>query len=179
MSTLPLQIAFRDMAHSDAVAQAVREKADKLELFCDRISSCRVTVGMIQKHRRQGKLFNIRVDITVPGSEIVVNRDRDEDVYVAIRDAFDHARRRLEDYARRQRGDEKLHEPESSGHVVRLFEEAGYGFIEKADGAEFYFHRYNVVHPDFDGLRVGDAVTFLEESGGEGAQANRVSRKGA
>jgi len=172
---LQTQIVFRDMPPSDAIEAALRAKAAKLDRFYDRIMSCRVTVGTIRKHKRQGKLYNIRVDVTVPGSEIVVNRDNAEDIYVAIRDAFDHADRRLEEYARRQRGDVKTHEPESRGRIVRLFGEDGYGFIEKADGTEFYFHRYNVVHPEFDALEVGDEVAFMEEAGGEGLQANRVS----
>ncbi|MDE2342491.1 MAG: HPF/RaiA family ribosome-associated protein, partial [Betaproteobacteria bacterium] len=134
----------------------------------------RVTVGIIQKHKHQGKLFNVRVDLTVPGSEIVVNRDKAEDVHVAIRDAFDAARRQLEQYSRRIRGDVKTHEPEARGKVARLFPEQGYGFIEKDDGTELYFHRYNCVHPAFDQLQVGDGVRFLEEAGSDGLQANRV-----
>lgn len=172
---LPLQIVFRDVPRSEAIESAIHDKAGRLEHFFDRIMGCRVTVGIIQKHRHQGKLFNIRIDLSVPGSEIVINRDQAEDIYVAIRDAFDHARRRLEDYARRHRGDVKAHELESHGRVVRLFTDEGYGFIEKADGTQFYFHRYNVVHPDFDELEVSDEVSFLEEGGSEGLQANRVS----
>jgi ribosomal subunit interface protein len=176
---LPLQIVFRDLPRSDAIESAIREKAEKLDQFFDRIMSCRVTVGLIQKHKHQGKLFNIRVDLTVPGSEIVVNRDRAEDVYVAIRDAFDHAKRKLEDYARRARGDTKAHEPESRGRIVRLFGDEGYGFIEKeADATELYFHRFNVVHPEFEHLSIGDEVVFLEEAGAEGPQANRVRLHG-
>ena len=41
----------------------------------------------------------------MPGQEIVVNHEHDEDVYVALRDAFDAAKRRLEDYARIRRGE--------------------------------------------------------------------------
>jgi len=172
---LPLQIVFRDVARSEAVETVIREKADKLGLFFDRIMSCRVTVGMIQKHKHQGKLFNIRVDLTVPGAEIVVNRDKAEDIYVAIRDAFDAAKRKLEEFARRIRGEVKVHEVEAHGRIVRLLTEEAYGFIEKPDGTELYFHVYNCVHPDFDRLKVGDEVVFLEEMAGEGLQANRVS----
>jgi len=172
---LPLQISLHGIEHSDALYNAIRDKAEKLDEFYDKIMGCRAVVGMIQRHQHQGKLFNIRLDITVPGGEVVVNRDKAEDVYVAIRDAFDHAKRRLEDYARRQRGDTKTHEMELHGRVARLFAEQDYGFIEAADGKELYFHRYNVVHPDFDQLKVGDEVMFLEESAAEGLQANRVS----
>lgn len=171
---IPLQIVFRDIARSDAVEAAIQEKADKLDHLFDKIMSCRVTVGFIQKHKHQGRLFNIRIDLTVPGSEIVVNRDKAEDVYVAIRDAFDAAKRKLEDYARRIRGDVKAHETESLGKVARLFGDEGYGFIEKADGGDVYFHAYNCMHLDFDKLKIGDEVAFLEEIAGEGLQANRI-----
>ena len=70
-----------------------------------------MVVEVPHKHHHQGQQFNVRIDIGVPGSEIVVNRDHAEDIYVALRDAFDAAKRQLEDYARKIRGDVKTHEP--------------------------------------------------------------------
>jgi len=102
---LPLQITIRDVDASEAVETRIREKAAELERFYSHIMSCRVVVEVPGKHKHQGKAFNVRIDIGVPGSEIVVNRDQHEDVYVALRDAFDAAKRQLEDYARTQRGD--------------------------------------------------------------------------
>lgn len=171
---MPLQVVFRDIDRSPAIEAAVAEKAAKLEQFFSRIIACRVTLGMIQRHKHQGKLFNVRVDITVPGQEIVVNRDRAEDIFVALRDAFDHARRRLEDTSRRLRGDIKLHELEARGKVVEIYPEEGFGFIEKADGGHVYFHRFNLQKPDFSELSEGDEVTFLEEPAAQGTQANRI-----
>lgn len=107
----PLQITIRDVDHSEALDTHIRDKVKKLEEFFDHIMSCRVVVEMPHKHQHQGKQFNVRIDIGVPGSEIVVNRDHAESVYVALRDAFDAAKRRLEDYARKIRGDVKTHEP--------------------------------------------------------------------
>jgi ribosomal subunit interface protein len=172
---LPLQITLRDMPQSDALEAAIREKADKLDLFYPSIMSCRVTVEMPGKHKHQGKQFTVRVDLTVPGKEIVVNRDHHEDVYVALRDAFDVAKRQLEDYGRRQRGEIKAHEAEGRGEVARLLPDEGYGFIRTLDDRELYFSAANVVHPSFERLEEGMAVTFLEEAGGEGPQAKRVS----
>jgi ribosomal subunit interface protein len=106
---LPLQIILRDIAQSEAVETAIREKVDKLDQFYPHIMSCRVTVEMPGKHKNQGKDFAIRIDITVPGSEIVVNKEHGEDIYVVLRDAFDAAKRQLEDYGRKQRGDVKSH----------------------------------------------------------------------
>jgi ribosomal subunit interface protein len=106
---IPLQVTFRDMPSSDAVETRIREKADKLNRFYDRIMACRVVVEMPQRHKHQGKLHSVRIDLTVPGAELVANHARDEDVYVAIRDAFVAITRQLEDYARRQRGEVKSH----------------------------------------------------------------------
>lgn len=108
---IPLQITIRDVDHSEALETHIRAKVEKLEEFFKHITSCRVVVEVPHKHHHQGKQFNVRIDIGVPGSEIVVNRDLAEDVYVALRDAFDAAKRQLEDYARKIRGDVKTHEP--------------------------------------------------------------------
>lgn len=107
---IPLQITIRDMGHSDALETRIRSKAAKLDEFFDHITSCRVVVEMPHKHHNQGRKFNVRIDIGVPGTEIVVNREHDEDIYVALRDAFDAAKRQLEDYARKIRGDIKTHQ---------------------------------------------------------------------
>jgi len=108
---IPLQITIRDIDHSEALEAHIRDKAKKLDEFFNHIMSCRVVVGMPHKHHHQGKQFNVRIDIGVPGNEIVVNRDHAEDVYVALRDAFDAVKRQVEDHARKIRGDVKTHEP--------------------------------------------------------------------
>ncbi len=63
------------------------------------------------RHKRKGKEFAVRIDLKVPGGELVVTREHDEDLQVALRDAVDAARRQLEDYARGQRGDVESHAP--------------------------------------------------------------------
>lgn len=172
---VPLQITIRHMAHSEALDQHIREKAAKLEAFYPNIMRCQVTVEEDQLHKQQGRTFNIRIHLTMPGGEITVNRDRDEDVYVALRDVFDAATRKLEDFARKRRGAVKEHEVPLHGRVVRLYPDDGYGFIETADGRELYFGRENVVAPSFSQLTVGAEVQFLEATGAEGLQAKRVS----
>jgi ribosomal subunit interface protein len=172
---LPLQITVRDIPQSGALEAAIREKAEKLDLFYPHIMACRVVVEMPAKHKHKGKEFTVRIDLTVPGSEIVINRDHHVDVYVALRDAFDVAKRQLEDYARRQRGEIKTHEMENHGRVLSLFPEEGYGFIEAPDGRELYFSAENVVHPAFQQLESGMPVSYLEEAASEGPQAKRVS----
>ena len=51
----------------------------------------------------------MRVDLTLPGQEVAVTRVHDEDVYVALRDAFDAARRKVEEVVRIRRGEVKQH----------------------------------------------------------------------
>lgn len=172
---IPLQITMRGFPHSDAVESMIRQKASKLEEFYQPILGCRVVVDLPHKHQHQGKSFNVRLDITVPGQGLLINRELAEDVNVALRDAFDAARRKLEDYARKQRRDVKAHAQPFHGRVIRLNAEEGYGFVETDDGKELYFSRDNVVTPDFDRLAVGAIVQFLEDVGAEGLQAKRVS----
>lgn len=112
---VPLEITFHDMEPSGFVEGEIRRRVAKLERFAADIVSCRVTVDAPHKHHRHGRLYRVTVDIRMPGSEIVVNRDpaadhTHEDVYVAIRDAFRAARRRLQDTVRIRRGDVKLHD---------------------------------------------------------------------
>ena len=106
---LPIQITFRGMASSAALEAAIREKADKFEQFHPHIMSCRVVIETAARHKQQGKEFVVRLDIKVAGAEIVINREHSEDPFIAVRDAFDAARRKLEDHTRRQRGDVKSH----------------------------------------------------------------------
>lgn len=96
------------------------------------------------------------------------------DLYVAIRDAFAAARRRLQDYARRQRRAVKVHEVDPHARVHTLFPEEGYGFLETADGAEVYFHRNSLIRGAFDELAIGTEVTCVAEEGDNGLQASTV-----
>jgi ribosomal subunit interface protein len=174
MTQVALQVTFRDMPRSEAVEAEIRRRAAKLEEFCDRIMSCRVTVEVPAAHKHQGKMFAVHVDVKVPGEEIASTRGHGrEDVYVAIRDAFDAVRRRVEDYARRSRGETKRHEPIRRGRVARLLGD-GRGFIEDGEGNEYYFDAASVVRAG-DQLEVGMTVEFLGETAAQGLQAKRVT----
>lgn len=105
---LPLQISFRHMDASPAVEARIKGRVEELERLYSRIVSCRVAVESRHPRHQQGNLFRVRVDLKVPGREIVVGRDpaahhAHEDAHVAVRDAFDAARRLLEDHIRKSR----------------------------------------------------------------------------
>ncbi len=176
---LPLQITFRNMDPSEAVEANIREKAEKLDKFYSQIMGCRVVVEEHHQHHHKGNLFHIRIDLTVPDKELVVSREHDqdhahEDIYVAIRDAFNAARRQLEDYSRRRGQHVKSHETPPHGRISQLSPEEDYGKIDTPDGREIYFHRHSVLNQDFDKLEIGAEVRFDEEQGDFGPQASTV-----
>lgn len=180
---LPLQISFRHMEHSDAIEGLIREKAEKLDNFADHIMSCRVVVEPAGKHHKHGNLYEVRIDLKVAGEEIAVTRESSEHteykgIEVALRDAFDSARRKLEDYVRRTRGLVKARDGASHARVSKIFPQEGYGFLETPDGREIYFHRNSVLHEAFDRLEIGTEVTFAEEAGKKGPQASTVKPVG-
>jgi cold shock CspA family protein len=177
---IPLQITWRDLPASAAVEATIHERAAKLDEFCDDIMSCHVMVESPHRHHHKGKLYHLRIDLTVPGEEIVIKRDpredaTHEDVYVVVRDAFDAATRRLEDYVRRRRGDVKTHPTLQEATVFRVFPSQDYGFLRTPDGREIYFHRNSLIDADFDHLDPGTEVHYVEEEGHQGPQAASVT----
>ena len=193
------------MAPSEVVEAHIREAAQKLDEFCDEIMGCRVLVEIPHQHHRKGKLYHVRIDLTVPGAEFVIKRaprlvtDRParfrkapedveleesrelskyaahDEIQLSIRDAFDAARRKLQDYARRRRGVLKLHEGSPHARVTKLFPDEGFGFLETADGREIYFHENSVLDSGFSRLKIGTEVHFVEELGEKGPQASTVT----
>ena len=99
----PLQVSLRGVAPSDALIKRIREKAQKLEHFYDRITGCRVALSLDARRQQQGRQFSVHVGVKVPGGAIEVTREHDRNIHVALRDAFDAARCQLEDYARERR----------------------------------------------------------------------------
>ncbi len=178
---IPTEITFRNMDASEAVEARVRGKVAKLERFFDGIIGCHVAIQAPHRRRHKGKQYHVRIELRVPGAELVGSRDpgddsAHEDVYVAVRDAFDAIARQLEDYARKLRGDVKTHETPVQGRVVRLFPDEGYGFVATTDGREIYFHRNSVVNGSFDTLEAGTPVQIAVAEGEspQGPQASTV-----
>jgi cold shock CspA family protein/ribosome-associated translation inhibitor RaiA len=178
---MPLQIAFEGgLTSSEALTTRIEREVERLERFTDRIISCRVAVIGRSGRHRQGDLYQVKLQITVPGAaDIMIDRNPSadhahEDPYVAIRDAFAAARRKLQDVRRRAQGKVKVHETPPHGTILRLFPDEGYGFIGASDGREIYFHRNAVVTGDFERMAPGMEVRFTETEGEKGAQASTV-----
>ena len=158
---------------------------------------CRVVVELPHHHHRKGSPYHIRIDLTVPQGEIVVKREPSmytrarqlgereirkqgevriphKDLRQAINDAFKATGRRLQDYARRQRGDIKSHALLPGAHVSKILPREGYGFLTSNDGREIYFHKNSVLGRAFPRLKIGTTVRFAEEPGENGPQASTV-----
>jgi ribosome-associated translation inhibitor RaiA len=100
---VPLQMTFRNAQPSPAIEAIIREQTEKLEKFYGRMTSCRVVIDTPHRHQRKGKLYRVQVELNVPHSKLVITRHPSDELshsnlYVAIRDAFDTARRRLQNY---------------------------------------------------------------------------------
>ena len=176
---LPLQVTFRQMEPSAAIEARIRELAARLEKFSAQIIRCHVIVEPVSGHHHQGGLFDFHIVITLPHREFAIRRAKPhdhshEDPYVALRDAFRAARRRLQDYERRRRRDVKGHAGLPQGRICELDAERGFGRIETEDGRLIYFHRNSLLGGRFEELAAGDAVRFAEEPGELGPQASTV-----
>ena len=94
------------------------ELAGKLDEFHPKITSCHVVVDEIDRHKSKGNLFEVRIDLHVPGRELVATHQQHQDAYVAISTAFDVMFRQLEDAARIQRGQVKRHRDDREGPTL-------------------------------------------------------------
>ncbi len=171
---VPLQITSRDIELPDSIEAIIREKSEKLNTFNDQIIGCRVVVETPHRSQQKGVMYNVRIELTVPGAEVVVKREPHVDLMAAIRDAFDAARRQLQDHSRRQRGDVKFHEETPRARINEVFLDEGYGFLLTSDGREIYFHENSVVDGKFGQLKVGMEARFVEVEGEKGPQASAV-----
>ena len=176
-----MKITFHGLRQSDSLAAWIREWAAKLDSVYPRIQRCDVAVEA--PHSRQGPAYRVRIDLTVPGNELVVSRDpgpdgAHRDPYVAVRDSFRAARRQLEDHVRKNfRGEQKAHVRPAHGRVTYLDAEGEWGLIDAEDGRQVYFHRNSVVG-GVDRVGLGDEVRFAEEVGEKGPQATTVATIG-
>jgi cold shock CspA family protein len=197
MTLIPTHITFRGFAPSQALEADVRERVTWLEQFYQGIVGCRVLVEVPHRHRHDGRHYHVRIELTVPGgAPIVVSHEaslhgplkdaaetahhKDTEIEaphryarVAVHEAFDAARRRLQDFAREQRGAVKVHETPALGTVAAISKGNGYGFI-LAGERQIYFARESVLGDAFGELAVGAPVAFVEEEGEKGPQASTV-----
>ena len=195
MQLQPL-IRFRGVQVGDDVENQIRRHLARLRWYYPAIAGCRVLVGLSDRHHRAGRRIDVRLDLSLPGRRhLLVShvasprasaRHREQEAYrkaddlsrerrfamVAIREAFEVARRRLQDVARTRRGDVKRHVGSPHGRVTEY--DGRVGLIEAADGHEVYFQNSSVLGTGRRRVRVGSDVSFAEERGEKGPQASSV-----
>jgi ribosome-associated translation inhibitor RaiA/cold shock CspA family protein len=179
-----LEISFHNCDPSAAVERAIEERVVKLERLYDRLVGCRVAIEAQHKQHRTGNVYDVHVELMVPGEDLVVSRKPNKakeryahpDVYTSIRDAFEAAERQLIEYKEQIRGDVKLKEDAElfQGQVAQIYPDEEHGFILTNTGTQLYFHRNALLRGDFERLKRGDKVHYTETVGDTGPIATKV-----
>ncbi len=180
---VPIEIRFHQIEPSDSLEAEIRAHAERLDRLYGRLTACRVSIEPPPHQRQTGNLWNVHIELSVPGKTLVVTRDPHKahlrharpDLRKSIKEAFKSAERQLKDFKRVIRGDVKAHEAPFQGCVVRLDPGGEYGFLRTAAGGELYFSRTSVLD-GFDALKVGDTVHYSSIDGDSGPVANKVWR---
>lgn len=179
-----LEIAFHNMPSQPDLEALIRERAEKLERLYDRIIGLRVAVEHQQRQHKTGNLFDVHIEVMVPGNDLVVSRKphkareryANPDARTSIRDAFQAAERQLKDYKQKQRNDVKTHEAELPARVVEVDVLEGRGTIETGSGEQLDFRSTNCMNVDFADLQPGDPVKYMSSPGDTGRTAAKVWR---
>ena len=177
----PVEIVFHNMPSSPAIEAEIRERVEKLDKLYEHLIGCRVSVEQLHRRHQTGNLYDVHIDMQVPGNELAVTREphrpkekfANPDVGVALRTAFQTAERRLLEFKRRQHGEVKVHDDFLAAQVSQLYPDEDHGFI-LTPGGQLYFHRNSLVNRDFDRLQVGDKVHYIETVGDTGPIASKV-----
>ncbi len=170
-----LEIEHSDVPLTGETEAYIRNRAEHLRRLHPQVTLCRVSISAPASHHQQGGPFRVAVEVSVPGSKLSVNRRQAPDLRLAIRKAFEAARRQVASRGRIQRQQVRAHTAvHLHGEVGRLFPDDGYGFIQADDGREVYFHQSAVLSPGFGQLRAGMRVRFADELGDKGPRATSV-----
>ena len=179
----PLDIAFHNMMPSPAIEAEIRKHVDKLERRFGRLVGCRVSVERPHRQHQKGNLFEVHINLSLPGRELTVSRKppkakeryANPDIHVSIREAFDTAERQLELFKGHVRDDTSTPNASALAGQVTLIEPGvDHGFILTNTGTQLYFHRDSVTNGRFEGLKEGDLVHYVEEQGDAGPVAAKV-----
>jgi cold shock CspA family protein len=176
----PVQIDFQGLDVNPEIRRVIDARLKQFEDRFGRITAGRIMLKAPGGHHRTGGQYEITVRLALPdGREVNIGRtplkdERYADLNFAINDAFNRARRQLQDQVRKLQGQVKQHSGPAVGTVVELDPLGEFGFIAAGDGREIYFHRNSVLENGFAQLTVGAHVSFAEETGDKGPQASTV-----
>jgi len=187
---VPLEIAFHHIERSEQAENEIRTRVADLEKIYERLVSCRVRIDQRAKDVTGTFPPVVRIELGIPGhGEIVVSHEPDHllrkykhpDLRSAINEAFRKAERQLLDLKEQRQGrtKEPHHDSEnqSLGQVADMDGGGDFGFLLTREGGLLYFHRNSVLSGDFDQLRRGDEVYYVEDVGDTGPIASKVRVK--
>lgn len=165
----PIEISFKHVEPSDEIKALVEEKVAQLEKFYDGITSCHVYIRAPHQSQRKGNLFEVTIEVRVPGDELVVGNNqndvaRHEHLEVTLRDAFAAMAKEIKRWKGQISGEVKTHDGQLQGKIVEIHHDQDYGQIIATDNRLIYFHRNSVVDGTFDDLRPRDPVELVVQT---------------
>lgn len=187
---IPLEVSFHNIEQSDWAENQIREHVARLESIYGRLIICRVRVDQRANNASHTIPPVVRIEISLPGkNDIVVAHEPDHllrkykrpDINNAINEAFRIAERQLSAFKERQSDhtSEGVHEAANafSGQVAEIVHANDHGFLLTKEGGLLYFHRNAMLTGDFDSLKRGDRLSYVEEVGDTGPIATKVRVK--
>jgi ribosomal subunit interface protein len=184
---IPAEIAFHNIESSESIEEAIRDHIARLERIYDRMTTCRVRVDQRNQNASHSIPPVVHIEISVPGSgDIVVAHEAGHlqrkfqapDLRNAINEAFRVAELRLAKYKDKltDRTEAHTHEAahEFTGQIAEMTPEKDFGFLMTKEGGLLYFHRNSLLSGDFDKLKRGDDVSYVEDMGDTGPIATKV-----
>lgn len=183
---VPLEIVFHNLESQSWAEDEIRARVDKLARKFDRITAARVRVDRRTTNSRDTIPPVVRIELSIPGRDIIVSHEPDylmdkfqnPDLRQAIAASFSLAERQLIDSKQKLQGRTKAHlrdaENQFLGQVAELHPETDHGFLVTKEGGLLYFHRNSLLSGDFDALKHGDMVAYVEDAGDTGPIATKV-----
>jgi cold shock CspA family protein len=178
----PLDIVFHNVAPSETIKAEINKRVAKLEKIYGRFIACRVVVDAPHQQHRTGNVYEVRIEMVLPGRTLVVSREPHHtkegharrDLLTPLRDAFKAAEAQLRGFATERKGEVKTHALQVVGRISELRPDQDFGYLTTNEGALLYFHRNSVMNGGFDDLEVGEEVQFVEAMGDTGPTASKV-----
>lgn len=174
-------ISYHNIDHSPAVENLVRRRIKALERRDDQLTGCEVTMEAPQKRKRHGRVFQVRLNLHLPGPDVSISRESAQgsaqnDLILAVNRAFTAAEKALKKRKKKMDGIEvKHHPPVHHGEITELESELGYGWVQADDGRKVYFQRDSLTSDNWERLDKGTRLRFREMQGDKGAYAASVT----
>jgi cold shock CspA family protein/ribosome-associated translation inhibitor RaiA len=184
------EIAFHGIEPSEQAEKEIRARVAHLQRIYGRLVSCRVRVDQRAKKSTHTLPPVVRLELGIPGKpDLVVSYEPEHllrkfqapDIHNAIHEAFRIAERQLTDMKdqRARHTKEGHHDAENrfSGQVAEMHPDNDFGFLTTKEGGLLYFHRNALLNGDFDALKIGDELAYVEDMGDTGPIATKVRVK--